>query len=66
MRNHAEARLVRKLDHGSTVYVARTRRDDGRIAIAKPCPRCEASLKHRGVLKCYYTINENEWGCLEF
>jgi tRNA(Arg) A34 adenosine deaminase TadA len=63
---HAEARLARKLDVGSVVYVARTRRDNGKIAISKPCRGCYLAMKHRGVAKCYYTISENEWGCIDF
>ena len=63
---HAEARLARKLDVGSIVYVARTRRDDGRLAMAKPCPNCERVLRNRGVSKVIYSIAENEWGTLEF
>lgn len=63
---HAEARLSKKLDVGATVYVARTRRDDGTIAMAKPCCHCENALRHRGVKKVFYTISESEWGCIEF
>jgi tRNA(Arg) A34 adenosine deaminase TadA len=63
---HAEARLVRKLDRGSVVYVARTLRENGKIALAKPCPRCQAAMKARGISRCEYTINENEFGVMEF
>ncbi len=63
---HAEARLARKLDSGSTVYVARVRRDNGKMAMAKPCPNCERILKNRGVIKVLYTVNDNEYGVLEF
>lgn len=63
---HAEARLAKKLDVGSVVYVARTRRDNGMIALAKPCKNCQNAMKHRGVEKCFYTISESEWGCITF
>jgi hypothetical protein len=63
---HAEARLARKLDVGSIVYVARTRRDNGKLAMAKPCKGCYLAMKHRGVSKCFYTISENEYGVIEF
>lgn len=63
---HAEARLARKLDVGSTVYVARVRRDNGKLAMSKPCPNCERCLRSRGVKKVMYTINEHEYGVLEF
>ena len=65
-RAHAEARLAKKLDKGSIVYVARTRRDNGKIAMAKPCATCRARLKNKGVKMVYYTINENEWGVIKF
>lgn len=63
---HAEARLSRKLDVGSIVYVARTRRDNGVISMARPCKNCYMVMKHRGVAKVIYTISENEWGVIEF
>jgi tRNA(Arg) A34 adenosine deaminase TadA len=63
---HAEVRLLRKLDYGSVVYVARTLRENGKIAMAKPCPRCQAALKARGIKKVFYTVSENEYGVMEF
>lgn len=63
---HAEARLAKKLDVGSSVYVARMRRDNGELAMSKPCPGCERILRHRGVKRVMYTINENEYGVLKF
>ncbi len=65
-RSHAERRLIRKLDFGSTVYVARTRRDTGDFAMAKPCALCERALRAKGIVKAFYTIGPNEWGCIEF
>lgn len=62
---HAEARLARKLDKGSIVYVARTTKI-GNTVIAKPCPRCLAVLKYKAVSKVVYTINENEYGVLSY
>lgn len=63
---HAEARLARKLDAGSIVYVARTRRDTGEICMAKPCKGCQNILRFKGVKKIFYTINSNEYGTIEF
>lgn len=63
---HAEARLVKKLDWGSTVYVARTRKDDGTLAMAKPCKDCERVLRRRGIKRVEYSINEHEFGVMEF
>lgn len=62
---HAEARLSRKLDVQSVVYVARTR-DNGQIALAKPCKGCQIAMKHRGIAKCFYTISDTEYGCICF
>lgn len=45
---HAEARLVRKLDRGSKVFVVRVRKD-GTLAMAKPCSKCQPLLKNYDV-----------------
>jgi tRNA(Arg) A34 adenosine deaminase TadA len=63
---HAESRVSRKADVGSVVYVARTLRGIPRLALARPCKGCQLAMKHRGVSKCYYTINDAEYGCLYF
>ena len=60
---HAEARLARKIDYGSVVYVARTLKS-GEIAMARPCDRCYAVLKAKGVNKIYYTVNDSEYGVI--
>jgi len=60
---HAEARLARKLDYGSVVYVSRTLKN-GDVALAKPCARCYAILRGKGVRKVFYTINESEYGVI--
>jgi cytidine deaminase len=60
---HAETRLVRKLDWGSTVYVVRIRRD-GQLALARPCRRCQSAMRLRGVRYCYYSINDTEYGVI--
>lgn len=60
---HAEARLVRKLDFGSKVFVVRIQRD-GSVVNAKPCKDCEIAMRLRGVETCYYTISDKEWGVL--
>lgn len=63
--HHAESRLCRKLDFGSVVYVARVLKS-GEIAMAKPCIGCQIAMKNRGVAKCWYSINEREFGCIYF
>lgn len=57
---HAEARLSRKLDVGSTVFVARVLRD-GRWANAKPCLGCFLQLRARGVRRVFYTVGDRQY-----
>lgn len=63
-RAHAEARLVRKLDWGSTVYVVRIK-SDGELTLARPCKKCISAMRLRGVKRCYFSITEHEYGVLE-
>jgi tRNA(Arg) A34 adenosine deaminase TadA len=63
-RAHAEARLVRKLDKGACVYIARVARGTGLFANAKPCPGCERALRRAKVKKAIYTIGPNEYGVM--
>jgi tRNA(Arg) A34 adenosine deaminase TadA len=58
---HAEARALRKADWGCVLYVARVTADGG-WALSKPCKRCQAIIRNRGVKKVYYTIGPNEYG----
>lgn len=62
---HAEKRLCKKLDVGSTVYVARVTRD-GSWAMSRPCHACEKAMRSRGVRRVYYTIGPSEFGCVIF
>ena len=62
---HAEARLCRKLNWGSTIYVVRILRD-GLMGLARPCRDCQATMRLRGVKRCYYSIDNNEYGVLVF
>ena len=52
---HAEARLARKLDFGSIVFVTRVS-PGGRWGLAKPCARCLRVLKAHGVERVYYSV----------
>jgi len=61
---HAERRLVKKLNWGSTVYVVRIKRD-GKLAIARPCKKCQSAMLLRGIQRVYYSINEYEYGVLK-
>ena len=62
---HAELGAILGMDRsttqGSDVYVARINRV-GEARISKPCPMCEAAMRHVGVRRVYYT---NEHGKIE-
>lgn len=60
---HAEARLAKKLDKNSVVYVARLTKG-GNIGLAKPCKTCEAFLRNKNVKKVFYTIDAFTYGTL--
>lgn len=60
--SHAERRLLRKLDRGSVVYVARVR-PDGSWGLAKPCKNCLPVLRARGVIQVFYTTNSG-YACI--
>jgi tRNA(Arg) A34 adenosine deaminase TadA len=62
-RAHAEARLCRKLDVGSVVYVARIDAK-GLFRCARPCGRCLGKMRSRGVKRCFYTIKDAEYGVI--
>lgn len=62
---HAEARLTRKLNVGSVVYVVRIARDN-RLLPARPCRSCRGIMSTRRISRCYYSISDNEYGILEW
>lgn len=62
---HAEARLAKRLDVGSIVYVARVSRLDGGFCMARPCENCMRLLQNRGVKTVFYTISPSEYGVIE-
>jgi len=57
---HAERRVLRKADNGSTVYVARVTRL-GTWAMARPCQHCERALRTRGVRAVVFTTGPNSY-----
>jgi tRNA(Arg) A34 adenosine deaminase TadA len=63
-RAHCEVRLIRKLDYGAVVYLARVTKN-GQWANSKPCANCERALRRAKVKKVFYTSGPNEWGCFE-
>lgn len=60
---HAEARLARKLDFYSTVYVTRVMQPG--MGLARPCLNCQRALRRKRVERVYYTISDDEYGVLE-
>lgn len=63
IQHHCEARIVRKLDRGATVYLARVLAN-GTWANSTPCPDCRRALKRAYVKRVYYTIGPDEWACI--
>ena len=61
---HAEARLCRKLDWDSEVFVVRITMTGG-LTNARPCDNCMHAMRLRGVKRIYYSINENEHGVIK-
>jgi len=57
---HAELGAILGMDRGitegATIYVARVGREGG-YKLSKPCPMCHEALKHVGVKRVVYTIN---------
>lgn len=62
---HAEARLAKRLNVGSIVYVARVSRLNGNYCMSRPCNNCMRLLQNRGVKTIYYTISQSEYGVIE-
>ena len=62
---HAELGAIlgvdRSITEGATVYVARIGRE-GKYRISKPCSMCHAALKHVGVKRVVYTIDNKVAG----
>lgn len=63
--HHAEMRLCRKLDYYGTVFVAR-RLASGGWGLARPCIDCQRILRSRRVRRVYYTVNQNEYGVIDY
>jgi len=59
---HAEFRVVRKVDKGSCLYVARVVRKGFLWANSRPCPTCTARIKNKKIKAVYYTIGPSEYG----
>jgi len=62
---HAELGAIlgmdRSITEGATVYVARVGRE-GDFKLSKPCQMCHEALKHVGIKRVVYTINDKKAG----
>ena len=62
--HHAEARILRKSDIGSILFIARVSKKDRKTwRTARPCARCRKLIEHHKIKEVYYTIGPNEYGC---
>jgi tRNA(Arg) A34 adenosine deaminase TadA len=64
-RSHAEARLTRKLNRGSEVFIVRVLRS-GLLSNAHPCAKCQKAMRLRGIRRVYYSISDDEYGVINF
>ena len=53
--------LARTTTDGATLYVARIGKAD-EFRMSKPCQMCESTLRHVGIKRVIYTINNKEVG----
>ena len=60
--SHAEGRVVKKIDKGAVMYVARVLRKDGSFGMAMPCGMCRITIKSHKVSKVYFTIDNDHYG----
>lgn len=60
---HAEAKIIKKLDYGAILYIARVLRD-GTFAMAKPCNNCITAIKNKNVSRVYFTISSTDYDCI--
>lgn len=66
---HAEIACMNRIRaediRGADLAVARVLAN-GNLANSKPCDNCERVMISKGVRRCYYSINEEEYGELRF
>lgn len=63
--SHAEARVLKKIDETTTIYVARVTKGSGELAMARPCVDCQRKMRRRGVEVCVFSISERAYGVME-
>lgn len=61
---HAEARLSKKLNTNSIIFVARIKKGNYKTGMAKPCSNCESIMRAKGISRVYFTT-ENSWSYID-
>lgn len=69
MSTHAEHDAIckarNKINLTSTkIFIARVRKIDNTIGMARPCPICQAALYNYGVRRAFYTIDDAHYGIM--
>ena len=66
--HHAELGAVLGIDrsktHGADVYVVRVGRT-GELKMSQPCLMCQSVLSHMGVKRVYYSLDNENLGCIK-
>tara|TARA_B000000557_G_scaffold85451_1_gene68701 strand:- start:1903 stop:2337 length:435 start_codon:yes stop_codon:yes gene_type:complete len=66
--HHAELGAILGIDRakssGADVYVVRIGKN-GELKLSQPCLMCQSVLAHMGVKRVYYSIDENNLGCIK-
>jgi tRNA(Arg) A34 adenosine deaminase TadA len=62
---HAEARLVKKLNYGSEIFVVRIL-SNNTLGNACPCIKCQNAMRLRGIRRVYYSISDDKYGVIVF
>ena len=66
--HHAELGCIlgvdRSITQGATVYVVRLGKN-GDLRMSKPCSMCESAMRHVGIKKVVYTMNDQEIGVIK-
>lgn len=64
--HHAELGAIlgvaREKTQGADVYVVRVNKRDN-LLLSKPCPMCEEVLRHVGVKRVFYSVDDNTIEC---
>ena len=54
--------IAREKTHGADIYVVRVNKRDN-LLLSKPCPMCEEVLRHVGVKRVFYSVDDNSIEC---